>query len=146
MNLTSQRRLAAQVMKIGATRVKFNVERLEDVSEALTRDDVRGLVKSGAIEERPKTGISRGRARLKKAQKLKGRHKGAGKRKGRMKARTPAKRAWISKIRAIRDELKNMRQAKEITAAEYRKLYVQAKGNLFQSRRHLKEQIERMRA
>jgi large subunit ribosomal protein L19e len=52
----------------------------------------------------------------------------------------------MGKIRAIRDELKKMREGKEITPTEYRVLYVQAKGNLFQSRRHLREQIERMRS
>jgi large subunit ribosomal protein L19e len=145
MNLLGQRRLAAQVMKVGATRVKFNTERLEDVADALTKDDIRALVKSGAILKKPVTGISRGRARARKLQKLKGRHKGAGKRGGTAKARTPSKDRWMNKIRAIRDELKKMRQSKEINATEYRKLYRQAKGNLFQSRRHLKEQIERMR-
>jgi large subunit ribosomal protein L19e len=146
MNLSGQRRLAAAVMKVGQTRVKFNTEKLEDVSEALTKDDIRGLVKAGAIEKRPVTGISRGRARARKLQKLKGRHKGAGVRKGRAKARTPKKLKWMGKIRAIRDELKKMREGKEITPTEYRVLYVQAKGNLFQSRRHLREQIERMRS
>ena len=145
MNLLGQRRLAAEVMKVGQSRVKFNVERLEDVSEALTKDDIRALVKSGAIEAKPKIGICRGRARLRKEQKLKGRHKGMGKRGGTAKARTPKKRKWVGKIRAIRDELKKMRTEKEITPSQYRKLYLQAKGNLFLSRRHLREQIERMR-
>jgi large subunit ribosomal protein L19e len=146
MNLRNHRRIAADVMKIGQTRVKFNPERLEDISGALTKDDVRGLIRSGAITKKPVTGISRGRARKRQAQKDKGRHKGQGKREGRAKARTPAKKKWMSKIRAIRDELKIMREKKDITATEYRKLYVQAKGNLFTSRRHLREQIERMRA
>jgi len=146
MNLSGKRRIAAAVLKSGATRVKFNPERLEDISEALTKDDIRSLIKSGAIIRIPKIGISRGRARLRQAQKLKGRHKGHGKRKGTSKARTPSKRRWINKIRAIRDELKKMRQAKDITPNEYRTLYLQAKGNLFQSRRHLREQIERMRS
>jgi large subunit ribosomal protein L19e len=145
MNLNGQRRLAAQVMKVGATRVKFNPERLEEVSEAITKDDIRGLVKNGAISEKPVTGISRGRYRARKKQKLKGRSKGKGKRAGTARARTPKKRKWIGKIRAIREELKTMRQSKEITPTEYRQLYLQAKGNLFLSRRHLKEQIGRMR-
>ena len=145
MNLNGQRRLAAQVMKCGATRVKFDPERLEEVSEAITKDDIRGLVKSGAITERPITGISRGRFRAKRKQKLKGRRKGAGKRGGKAGARTPKKKKWMGKIRAIRDELKKMRQSKEIDATAYRKLYVQAKGNVFLSRRHLREQIGRMK-
>jgi large subunit ribosomal protein L19e len=145
MNLNNQRRVAAQVMGIGATRVKFNPERLEEVQEALTKDDIRSLVKSGAIAEKPVTGISRGRARARQAQKGKGRHKGGGRRSGTAKARTPEKKKWMSKIRAIRDELKKMRSDKSLSPTEYRKLYRQSKGNLFQSRRHLREQIERMK-
>lgn len=145
MNLKSHRRMAAAVTGAGQTRIRFNPERLEDVSGALTKDDIRGLLKSGAITVKPETGISRGRARARKKAKLKGRHSGMGKREGRSKARTPAKRKWINKIRAIRDELSMMREKKEITPTEYRKLYRQAKGNLFLSRRHLREQIGRMR-
>lgn len=143
MNLKAQRRLAAQLLKIGETRVAFNPEKAGDVSEALTKDDIRSLIKSGAIWEKPKTGISRGRARLRKGQKLKGRHGGGGRRGGTAKARTPPKREWIGKIRAVRDELKKMRDGKEITPSQYRRYYSQAKGNLFQSRRHLREQIGR---
>jgi len=145
MNLSGQRKLAAGIMKVGLTRVKFDSERLEEVSEALTRDDVRALIKSGAIIRRPERGVSRGRARARDRQKLKGRGRGQGHRGGTAKARTPGKRRWMNKIRAVRDELRRMRDEKEVTPSEYRRLYVQAKGNLFLSRRHLKEQVERMR-
>ena len=86
MNLLSQRRLAAQVMGCGGTRVKFNTERLDEVAEALTKDDIRSLVKSGAIIEKPVTGISRGRARTRQKQRDKGRRKGSGRRSGTSKA------------------------------------------------------------
>ena len=143
MNLRSQRRLASSVMKVGRSRVKFDAERLEDISEALTKDDIRSLVNSKAISKKPKKGISRGRARLRQNQKKLGRHKGMGKRKGTAKARTPKKRKWINKIRPLRQELKKMRDSKEISPSVYRGLYIQAKGNLFQSRRHLREQMGR---
>jgi len=143
MNLSGQRRLAAGIMNVGLTRVKFNPERIEDISEALTRDDIRALIKSKAITKKPVSGVSRGRAKARKKQKLKGRQGGLGHRKGTAKARTPKKRAWINKIRAVRDELKKMREKEEIKPSEYRRFYNQAKGNLFLSRRHLREQIGR---
>jgi len=145
MNLSGQRRLAARLLKVGQTRVKFNPERIEDIDEALTKDDIRALISSGALVKKQKKGISRGRAREKKAQQKKGRRRGSGKRKGTVNARVPKKRAWISKIRAIRDELKKMRETGDLTASEYRRLYLQAKGNLFQSRRHLHEHIQRIK-
>jgi len=146
MNLRGQRNLAAKVMKSGKNRVKIDPDRMEEVSEALTRDDIRALIKSKAITKKPKKGVSKGRARQRKKKQKAGRQRGPGHRKGTSKARTPKKRAWITKIRAIRDELKKMRQEGEISPSEYRKLYIQAKGNLFQSRRHLREQIGRMRS
>ncbi len=145
MNLRGQRRLAADVLDVGVNRVTFNPERLEDIDEALTREDIRALIKTGAIGKKPVKGVSRGRARAKAEQKRKGRRRGSGHREGSGNARDPSKRRWVNKIRAIRDELRKMRENGDITVSEYRKLYRQAKGNLFQSRRHLREHVERMR-
>ena len=77
MNLKGQRRMAAQLMKVGKNKVKFDSDRLDDASEALTKDDVRALINSGAITERPKVGNSRGRVRQRKAQQKKGRQRGS---------------------------------------------------------------------
>ena len=95
MNLRGQRRLAAEIMKVGSNKVKFNSERMEEVSEALTRDDIRSLINSGAITKKQETGVSRGKARDRKKQKLRGRRRGDGHRQGTAKARTPKKRYWI---------------------------------------------------
>jgi ribosomal protein L19E len=38
-----------------------------------------------------------------------------------------------------------MKDDKEITVSEYRRYYRQAKGNLFNSRRHLRELVGRMK-
>ncbi|MBU0761944.1 MAG: 50S ribosomal protein L19e [Candidatus Altiarchaeota archaeon] len=145
MNLSSQKKIAAKILKVGKTRVRFNPEKLSDVSGALTRDDVRSLINSNAVLRKPAKGNSRGRFRAKKKAKEKGRRKGSGRREGTSSARAPKKRRWITKIRALRDELKNMREKGEITASDYRRLYIQAKGNLFQSRRHLHEHIKRVK-
>ena len=146
MNLKAQKRLASQILKSGKTRIRFDSTRLEDINEALTKDDIRALISTDAIKKNQKKGISRGRARRIKAQKLKGRRKGSGKRKGSAHSKTPKKRAWITKIRALRDELRKMRESGKLSATDYRRLYLQAKGNLFASRRHLHEQIERMKS
>lgn len=144
MNLRNQRRLAAEILKAGATRVVFNKERLEDAGEAITREDIRLLIKNGVISVKPLKGNSRGRIREKAAQKKKGRGRGHGSRKGTKNARTPSKKAWVNKIRALRDELRKMKEEKKIDESMYRKLYRQSKGNLFHSRRHVREHVERM--
>ena len=38
-NLTSQRRLAAQILKVGQNRVWINPEKIDDVEGAITRED-----------------------------------------------------------------------------------------------------------
>lgn len=145
MNLRTQKRIASKVLKVGVTRVLINSEFEEDVSEAITREDIRILISKGAISARPKKGVSKGRARARNKQKRKGRRKGQGSRGGTKGARTPKKRSWITKIRAIRDELQKLKEGGLVNESVYRKLYRQAKGNLFHSRRHLREYVERMK-
>ena len=139
MKLDYQRRVSADLLKCGVHRVWIDdrVEIQEKISEAVTRDDIRQLIVQRFIRKHQKRGISRGRIRFINEQKAKGRRKGHGKRKGAKNARTPSKRKWITKIRALRDELKNLRNGKELTASQYRKYYLRAKGGLYHSRAHL---------
>ncbi|MFH1788302.1 MAG: 50S ribosomal protein L19e [Candidatus Altiarchaeota archaeon] len=141
MNLKNQKRLASEIMGVGVYRVLIPAESAEQVSEALTREDVRILIHKGAIKKKPLKNSSKSRVRARSMQKKKGRQKGYGKRKGKHTARLPRKKVWIKKIRAIRDEIRKLMGEGKIE--NYRKIYRQAKGNLFHSRRHLREHIER---
>lgn len=143
MNLRSQRNIAAKILKVGTTKVFMNPEREEDVSKAITRDDIRALIDEGVISVKKYNGRSASRVRKALAQKKKGRRKGRGSKKGKSGARTPKKEVWISKVRALRDELRKQKEEGKVDEKEYRKLYRQIKGNLFQSRRHLREQIDK---
>lgn len=141
MKLILQRKLAAKILKVGINRIYISPEKKEDVSKAITRDDIRALIKDGSISVRKEKGASRARARKIREQKRKGRRKGHGSRKGKKGARTPRKEIWISKVRALRDELRKLKKEGKIDKKEYRKLYRQIKGNLFKSRRHLRESL-----
>jgi large subunit ribosomal protein L19e len=129
--------MAASILKVGKGRVWFDPDELEDIEEAVTRDDVRGLINDRVIQAKPKIGTSRGRANFKKAQKAKGRRTGHGSRKGAKGARLPKKRRWISTIRPIRKTLVELREEKKIDSATHRKLYGMAKGGMFKSKAHL---------
>lgn len=124
-------------MKVGKGRVWFDPDESEDIEEAVTRDDLRGLINDRVIQAKPIIGTSRGRANFKKAQKAKGRRSGHGSRKGAKGARFPKKRRWISTIRPIRKMLLELREAKKIDSATHRKLYGMAKGGMFKSKAHL---------
>lgn len=144
MNLRSQRRIAAKILKVSESRVFLEPEKAEDISKSITREDIKALVEEGAISAKKEKGISKGRLRKKLAQKKKGQRKEQGSRKGKKGARTPKKKFWIRKVRALRDELKKLKEEGKVEKREYRKFYKQIKGNLFQSRRHLKEHVEKI--
>ena len=93
----------------------MNPARLSDIENAISREDLRGLVTDGAIKARQKKGVSRGRARARIAQRSYGHRKGAGKRKGAAGARNPSKTASVQKIRAIRKVLVELRTAGPLT-------------------------------
>ncbi|MHA1932914.1 MAG: 50S ribosomal protein L19e [Promethearchaeota archaeon] len=143
MNLKPQKRMAAEILKCGENRVYFDPYLIEDISLAITREDIRNLVKQGVIQKKYKKGISKHRKLVHHERKKKGRARGLGKRKGTKHARTPKKREWIKRIRPQRRELKKLRNRKLITPANYRKLYRNAKGGMFESvaqmNRYIKE-------
>ncbi len=142
MNLKPQKRMAADILKCGENRVYFDPYLEEDISLAITREDIRNLIKQGAIKKKYKKGISKYRKNLQHERKKKGRGRGLGKRKGTKHARTPKKRAWIRRIRPLRRELKKLRDRKLITTANYRKLYRNAKGGMFTSVAQLNRYIK----
>ena len=75
-------------------------------------------------------------------QRSKGRRRGHGSRKGHGGARTPKKEAWMTKVRALRDELNNLRADGTIDATQYRRYYRRVKGGVYNSRNHLRYNME----
>ena len=82
MNLTTQKRLAASILKVGLNRVWIDPERMEEVSMAITREGVKQLIDNGAIKAKPQKGISSYRSKKLAEQKKKGKRKGRGSVKG----------------------------------------------------------------
>ncbi|MHA2026180.1 MAG: 50S ribosomal protein L19e [Candidatus Thorarchaeota archaeon] len=145
MKLTTQKRLAAHVMKVGKSRVWMDPDFEDEISLAITRDDIRRLVDEGAIQKKPIRGVSRGRARHKLRQKRKGQRSGPGKKKGKATSKLSSKDRWMMKIRPMRKELKKLREDGKITSSVYRELYLKAKGNAFRNTAHLKTYIAERR-
>ena len=139
MSVVSQKRLAAKLMKVGASRVWVDPEDTDHVSSAITREEIRKLIHEGSISKLPKIGISRGRKRRYRQELLAGRHKGAGSKKGGVRH---GKHLWILRIRSIRGRLRTLRDKRLITTQVYRKLFLMAKGGSFRSAAHLNEYIE----
>jgi len=136
-DLRNQRRIAAAVLDCGEGRVWIDPLHADAVAEAVTRQDVRGLIRKGYIRAEQKAGTSKARARFIAEQKQSGRRKGPGSRKGAKGARDPRKQRWIRTIRPIRAVLKELRANERITPSLYRIYYRKAKGGAFRSRAHL---------
>jgi len=137
MSSKTVRRMAAAILKVGESRIWIDPDRTEDVESAITREDVRRLISEGAITKRPQQVPSRGRIRLWKAERRLGRHRSHGSRKGTRESRHPSKREWITKVRAQRALLVELRTRKTIKPSVYRALYGQVKGGQFQGIRAL---------
>ncbi|MGY5872441.1 MAG: 50S ribosomal protein L19e [Candidatus Thorarchaeota archaeon] len=145
MKLTTQKRLAADVLKVGMSRVWIDPDFEDEVSLAITRDDIRRLIDEGAIQRKRTIGVSRGRARHILNQKRKGQRKGPGKKKGKATSKMSGKDRWMMKIRPMRKELRKLREDGKITPKVYRELYLKAKGNAFRNTAHLRTYISERR-
>lgn len=130
LKLTLQRRLAADLLKCGIYRVRLDPEKLEEVSEAITREDVRHLIKDGIIWKERKKGVSRARVR---ARKRKRKSRGPGNKEGGKHSRITRKEQWMMRVRAQRKRLKELRDRGLITRSTYRKVYMMVKAGAFKS-------------
>ena len=136
--LDVQRRLAAQILKCGTNRIRFDPEQLEEIKEAITKTDIRSLISIGVISKKRLHNTSRFWTRKHKKQKSLGKQKGFGSRKGKKTARLNPKKTWMNKIRLQRSFIKSLRDKEGITLADYHELYMKSKGGFFRSLRHLK--------
>jgi len=132
-DLKAQKRLAADILGVGENRVRFDPDEQAEIADAITRDDVRELIDSGLVEAKDAKGNSRGRARKRQQKRAYGHRKGHGSRKGKAGGRQNEKDEWRSRIRAQRNELRELRDNGDIDRAQYRKLYDQASGGEFDS-------------
>ncbi|NOX71480.1 MAG: 50S ribosomal protein L19e [Candidatus Micrarchaeota archaeon] len=134
MNLKSQKEMAAKVLKVGKSRVR--VDNDPEVAEAITRNDIKELIRAGIVSSVQKKGTCSAPSKKRAGQKNKGRRMSRGSKKGTKNARKPKKERWIEKIRPIRKMLKDMKEAEQITTADYRKLYRLSSGGTFRSKKH----------
>jgi large subunit ribosomal protein L19e len=132
-------------MKVGRSRVWIDPEFEDEVSLAITRDDIRRLVDEGAIQRKRVVGVSRGRARHNLRQKRKGQRTGPGRKKGKATSKLSGKERWMRKIRPMRKELRKLRDEGRISRKVYRELYLKAKGNAFRNTAHLRTYISERR-
>ncbi|MHA2060044.1 MAG: 50S ribosomal protein L19e [Candidatus Ranarchaeia archaeon] len=142
MNLRPQKAMAAKVLKVGVSKIWVDPTRLDEVSLAIRRDDIRKLITMGTIKAKPAQGVSRGRARVLHKKKQKGLRKKTGSREGKKYSIVSRKERWMIQIRALRRHLSKLRERKSITPHVYRQLYGLCKGNRLRTRAQIDSYIE----
>jgi large subunit ribosomal protein L19e len=142
MDLKVQKRLAAHLLKCSPKRICFDENSLEDIKEAITKRDIRGLIKDGIIVKKQALNVSQSRTRKRKIQKSKGLRKGDGSRKGTFNSRLTQKETWKNKIRVQRAFLQLLKDKLLIDQKTYVMLKGRAKGGFFRNKKHLKGYIQ----
>ncbi len=144
VNLKAKKRLASRVTGVGVHRIKFDTDHLDDVADAITRENIRSLITANTIKIKPFTGTSRGRAQDKKAQKNK-RGTTQGSKQGRKGARVGKKAVYVAKVRALRRLLKIAKDRKDLTNSEFWILYKKVGGNTVRNKAHLRTLMDDIR-
>lgn len=132
-NLTSQRRLASEILKVGQNRVWINPDRVDDVEGAITREEIRKLIHEKIIACSPEKGVSRARAKIIQEKKRKGRRSGPGSYGGSGQATVSKKEAWMARIRSLRRKLRELKASRIITEKTYSQTYRMAGSGRFES-------------
>ena len=129
MSLKFAKRAASGIMGRGINAVRINPNSIADAEKAITKDDVRRLIKSGGIFAiKEKHNLST-RSKILRAKRAEGRRRGAGRRKGTHKARLG--RVWEKKVRSQRLLLKVLKGNRMIENKVYKEYYGLVKGNAF---------------
>lgn len=129
MNLRKKKELAAKALDVGKNRIYFNPEALNEIKEAITKQDIKTLYEEGIISIKPISG-------RKKVVRRKAR-RGHGKIKMKVKHR---KQDYVKMTRKSRKYLKQLKS--KIPRETYYELRRKIKMKAFRDIAHFKEYIE----
>ena len=130
MNLSKKKKLAAKVLKVGKDRIAFLKPRLDEIKEAITKQDIRDLKKEGAIIIKEIKG--------RKKKKRKGKKKTFGNIRKNTKKR---KEKYVIMTRKLRKYVAEMKKQKKLSQEEIKNIRNKIRNKDFRSKAHLKEYI-----
>ncbi|MEM4605518.1 MAG: 50S ribosomal protein L19e [Candidatus Pacearchaeota archaeon] len=131
MNLAKKKDLASRVLGVGKERIFFNPKNLNEISEAITRQDILDLHSKGIIKIKEKKG-------RKKIEKRKNK-RGPGKIKKRVRDK---KQEYVKLTRKLRKYLKILKLQNKISLEKYYELRKKIKAKYFRNLKHLKEVLK----
>tara|TARA_Y100000310_G_scaffold157298_1_gene156675 strand:- start:827 stop:1243 length:417 start_codon:yes stop_codon:yes gene_type:complete len=130
MQLNKKKELASRVLKVGKGRIVFNKESLSEIKEALTKQDIKDLVKANSIFVKEICGT------LKKKKRKTRRRAGSIKKKVNTR-----KRDYMTITRKLRAYISELRKHGTVSSEEYWKLRKEIRAKSFKSKAHMKERI-----
>lgn len=138
VNIRKKRELISRILGVGVNRVRFEPDKLEDVADSITRENMRSLIGNGTIWTVKTRGTSRARAEAKLA--IRRKHGiGAGSKKGKKSTRVGKKKLYVVRVRAMRRHLKVLKDRKDISSETYWSTYKKINGGHVRSLAHLRE-------
>lgn len=129
MNLSKKKDLARRTLGIGRERIIFLESRLEDIKEAITKQDIRDLQKEGAIIIRE----IRGKRKAKKK-----RRRSTGNIRKKVKRR---KKDYVIMTRKLRKYVSEMKKMGKVSKEDARDIMKKIRNRIFMSKSHLREHI-----
>jgi large subunit ribosomal protein L19e len=133
MNLHKKKMLAQRTLGVGKYRIVFIRERLDEIKQAITKQDIRDLVSDKAIIIKPIKGrrikIYRGKQR-----------RSPGKIKKDVYDR---KRVYLTLTRKLRKFLKSLRARQKISSEDYSDARKKIRAKYFQNLSQLKEYLRK---
>ena len=131
MKLETKKQLAARSLNIGKSRIVFNQERLSEIKEAITKQDIKDLLQDKAITIKEPSG-----SLTKKKRKTRRR---AGSIKKKVNTR---KQDYVKLTRKLRAHLRGLKRQKLISQEQFLATRKQIKAKQFRSLSSLKESIK----
>lgn len=130
-NLSKKKQLASKTLKVGLGRIAFNSERLDEIKEAITKQDIKDLYQDKAIIIKP----IRGRSKVKKRKNRR--------RDGKIKKKVKKKKQeYVKTTRKLRKYAGELRKQGKLDKEKSREIRKSIKTRKFKSKRQMKESLE----
>jgi len=141
VNIRKKRELAARILGVGINRIRFEPDKLDEVGDSITRENIRTLINNGTIWTVKPKGTSRARAKAKLI--IRRKHgTGLGSKKGKKTARTGKKELYVIKVRSMRYHLKVLKDRNDVNRETYWSIYKKVNGGQVRSLAHLRDLVK----
>ncbi len=130
MNLAKKKNLAARTLGVGRKRIVFLAPRMDEIKEAITKQDIRDLKEEGAIIIKDVKG--------KKKVEKRNRRRSTGKIRKKVNIR---KKQYVIMTKKLRTYVVGLVEAGKITKEDSVDMRKKIKNKFFRSKAHMKEYV-----